>query len=183
MSESNRIAWSKDFFLKWSDYLAVPDPLSKFGALTRTTISQESRFFLHKTSSRFKFKISNIKLTAVFIPSISWVKESDRNSIYQDQLLRHEQGHFDATEELKRKMEHKLILEIESKTFSSKGKTFDECSSYADKETTEILRKKLASVIDDLKDFHKKYDKDTDYGRNIIAQAEYDIRFAKLRLK
>ena len=183
MSELSRITWSKDFFLKWSDYQAVPDPTSRFDAQTRTTISQESRFYLHKTSSKFKFKISNIKLTAVFIPSISWVKETARNAMRQDQLLKHEQGHFDATEDLKRKMENKLIHEIESKTFSSKGETLEECRNYADRETTEIIRKKLLPVIDSLEAFHKKYDKDTDYGRNVRVQEEYDRRFAKLRLR
>jgi len=87
---NDTIYWSPCYKLKWDDFKAKPDTLSKFGAVSNPIIKY------HLVSTQKKFTINVI---CVFIKSKSW-------SIFKnsDTLLMHEQGHFDIAELFARKL-------------------------------------------------------------------------------
>ncbi|MFB1007046.1 MAG: hypothetical protein QMC57_05330, partial [Nitrosopumilus sp.] len=91
MSENFIISWARDYSLKWSDFKAELNPAVfedshstiKYG-FTWTVNSD-------KINDKIVFLIDSIKIVTEFHPLLSWVRESESN----DNLLKHEQGHFD----------------------------------------------------------------------------------------
>jgi len=128
-----------------------------------------------------KFKIEDVKIIAYFIKSRSWIKEKLHDESKRNQLLNHEQGHFDGAKEITQKMEIKVNNEIKNKSFSCKGKTLDEQKIYAQRKTKKIIGNIIEKGINELTNFHEKYDKDTNHGSITKMQIEYDNRFKKLR--
>ena len=94
MSEKEIILWSNDVYLKWSDFKAESNPA--IFEDSHSTIKYGFTWIVNsdKLNEEIVFLIDKIKLTVEFHPLLSWVREFESN----DDLLKHEQGHFDEIE-------------------------------------------------------------------------------------
>ena len=105
MSENCLISWTSDSLLRWSDFKAELNPavfedsrsVIKYG-FTWTVNSD-------KVNDKIVFLIDSITTVTEFHPLLSWFRESESN----DDLLKHEQGHFDLAEMLRR--DHDVVFE------------------------------------------------------------------------
>ncbi|WP_238549776.1 hypothetical protein [Candidatus Nitrosotenuis chungbukensis] len=132
------------------------------------------------TGNKFKFKIRDMKLRAIFIPEFSWVMKniSDKNRIL---LLKHEQGHFDLAEEITRKARIKIIKRFQNKVFTVKGKNENEAKNDAILQVTKIRKEIESELQKEFKYQEAKYDDKTNHGLILKYQEEYNKRFEKLR--
>ncbi|MFB5631609.1 MAG: hypothetical protein ACE5RN_08485 [Nitrosopumilaceae archaeon] len=133
-----------------------------------------------KTGVKFKFKILDLGIHAIFIPSFSWVKKTildkDRNS-----LLKHEQGHFDIVEEIVRKSTIKTTTLFRKKFFKVEGKNISIAKKNAIFQVT-IIRKGIEDKLKkELQSEETKYDIKTNHGLIAWQQEKYNRRFKKLR--
>ena len=114
MSEIGHVIWTKDYHLKWSDFKAESNPavfenshsVIKYG-FTWLVNSDE-------LNDQIVFSISNIEISVEFHPLLSWVRESELN----DDLLHHEQGHFDLAEMLRRDYDNILKTTFYNKFYT-----------------------------------------------------------------
>ena len=103
--EEDRLFWSKDYSLQWSDYLGNVPKSSKFDATSNVGITAPCEY-------------SNGILEADVICYLnkkkSWVKSKS------EILLKHEQGHFDISEIYARKLRQQLsCYKFKRKTIKS----------------------------------------------------------------
>jgi hypothetical protein len=178
MNEQNTIPWSKDYFLKWSDFLAESNP-----AIFEDSFSFiKYRFTWTVTSENFgkdiKFAINNIKLYPEFHRPLSWV----RIPMATNNLLNHEQGHFDLAELLRLEITEKISTIFENKWYQTRGQNDEQRKQFA-REDSGIM---IASELDKWEQFiherHQEYDTQTDFGVDEDKQSEYDITFRQLHI-
>jgi hypothetical protein len=100
--DAGLIPWTENNKLSWADFKGAPNMSSPYKALTESTMTAEVSG---------KNTEAHISIKTFFDKSRSWVKE-----IKTDELLAHEQLHFDITELWARKFRQKL----KGKTFSIK---------------------------------------------------------------
>jgi hypothetical protein len=172
------ITWNKTRILKWNDFKKKHDP--KDNASASAAIGFESKPIIDhiKTRNKFKFKIRDMHLYAVFIPDLSWVTKgiSRKNSIL---LLKHEQGHFDLAEEIIRKSNKTNRFRNLSLIIDEKNE--DKAIKCAVLQATKI-RKKIEDKLQ--KEFERqetKYEDKTNHGLVTKYQEKYNERFEKLR--
>jgi hypothetical protein len=174
------IIWNKTQILKWSDFKKKFDPKAKASA--NSAIGFESKPLIEhvKTRGKFKFKITDMQLHAVFIPDFSWVK---KNIGKKDRmlLLKHEQGHFDLAEEITRKVRTKTTNRFLNKSFIVKGKNEDNAKKNAILQATKLRKEIDDKLYKEFKDQEAKYDGNTNHGLIIGYQEKYNKRFEKLR--
>ena len=98
MSENDIIYWSKDYSLNWSDFKAESNPA--IFEDSHSTIKYGFTWIVNsdKLNENIVFLIDQIKISVEFHPLLSWVRKSELD----DNLLNHEQGHFDLAELLRR---------------------------------------------------------------------------------
>jgi hypothetical protein len=142
--EREVIIWSKDIKLKWEDFKLELDEKSNFDAISSIGFEHEYNW---KKDTVF------IKLIAVFTKNKSRVKSSGKT----DNLLQHEQTHFNIQELFARRLRRKYL------TTSFYKKTFQ----------IEI-DKNYITIKNDMKIFDKKYDEETNLSRNKIKQKEWN---------
>jgi len=151
MVDDSTILWSEDVSLKWDDFLAEPHENEKHISYTdyKIKLNYESDF-----NKNFSFKVK-----CVFDKKYSWKKEG-----VTDELLQHEQGHFDIAEIHARMLRKEL----------NKIKIFDKTL----KKTISILMNQTLTECDKEQ---KLYDKETHHSRNIEKQ-EYWLSEIKKQL-
>lgn len=175
------IIWKKTHVLKWKDFKKKPDFSSKASA--SSAIGFESKPFIEhiKTGNKFKFKIKDMQLNAVFIPDLSWVMKniSKKNS---KSLLKHEQGHFDLAEEITRKTKTKITNRFHDRSLVVKGKNEDVAKKDAVLQATGIRKEIECRLQKEFKSQETRYDDKTNHGLFIEHQEEYNKRFEKLRV-
>ncbi len=178
--EPSVIIWNTTRLLKWSDFKKKPD--LEDAASASLAIGFESKPLIEHvvTGNKFKFKIRDMKLRAIFIPEFSWVMKniSDKNRIL---LLKHEQGHFDLAEEITRKARIKIIKRFQNKVFTVKGKNENEAKNDAILQVTKIRKEIESELQKEFKYQEAKYDDKTNHGLILKYQEEYNKRFEKLR--
>ena len=97
MDETEPIGWSKNIFLKWSDFKAEHNPSifedshSEIKFRFTWTVNSDTK------NNEIVFLIENIELFVEFHPLLSSFRTLEIN----DNLLKHEQGHFDLAELIK----------------------------------------------------------------------------------
>ncbi len=179
-SEFPVIVWNTNRILKWNDFKKKPDLQDKASA--SSAIGFESRPLIEyiETRGKFKFRIMDMHLNAVFIPDISWVMKNinKKNSI---SLLKHEQGHFDLAEEITRKTRTRIANRFHSRTLTIKGKNEDMTKKNAILQVTKIRREIERKLQKEFKSQEIKYDDKTNHGLIIKYQEKYNKRFEKLR--
>ncbi|HYL66776.1 MAG TPA: hypothetical protein VEU72_06445 [Nitrosopumilaceae archaeon] len=174
------IIWNKTQILKWNDFKKRSDPKAKASA--SSAIGFESKPLIEhiKTGSKFKFKIRDMQLQAVFIPDFSWVmkKNSKKGSTL---LLKHEQGHFDLAEEITRKTRIRTTNRFQNRAFIVKGANDAKAKKDAILQVTKIRKEIDSKLLKELKRQQTKYDDKTNHGLITENQEKYNKRFEKLR--
>ena len=102
-------------------------------------------------------------------------------SEYNDGLLKHEQGHFDLAEIIKRK--HQKIFENEfyNKYFPTRGQNDAQRKQYAKEDSGKMISLEVEKLNLHFKQERNEYDQETNFGKNISEQEKYNEIFAKLR--
>lgn len=141
--------------LVWADFAGEPDGNNPYFAYTFWNIGY--RF----TGARFTGDaalLEGFELTLQFDPKRSWVKPGKQT----DELLRHEQGHFNAG-----LLCHREILKaMATARFSRTG-------------YKEELQKLVTDAVQKYKDLNRRYDDETAHSINKEAQAKWNAFFEK----
>ena len=143
-NDKNAILWESDSKLEWNDFKGMPDPNSEFVALTRWKIGY---------NFEYRNGLGHLDVYANFIKNKSWVKAKSR----KDNILAHEQLHFDIAELHARKLRKTWSLYIIN--FRTLQKDVDRMFNRA---------------YDQAVDMQKKYDKETDHGIIPKKQAAWE---------
>ncbi len=148
----DRISWSSDYSLKWTDFQGIPDMNYAGDALTSAIIIYEVNAV--ENDEKFDFKVN-----CFFDKKKSWVKKNKSS----DYLLKHEQLHFDIAEIYSRKMQ---------KQFNEHHFTFDNLKKDA--------WKIYDHLTDEWSKEEKLYDKETNHSKNTEKQKEWNLKVEKL---
>jgi hypothetical protein len=140
-SNNNLIPWSTARKLTWIDFKGDPDPHSPNAALTSSNINIEFGY----NNTGFQYSIR-----CVFDKTRSWVR------IPTDEVLAHEQGHFDIAEIYARRLNKALT----GYRFNAQTVSKDVNDAYGN-----MMKEHRQTQI--------QYDQETDYSRNRPKQAEW----------
>jgi len=178
MSENDILVWSNDSFLKWSDFKAE----SNFAAFedSHSIIKYRQMWTVNsdKIGNQIVFFIENLQLSVEFYPVLSWVRLSQAN----DDLLKHEQGHFDLAELLKRENLEKLKNKFHGKQFPTRGKNEEQRKQFAKHDSGIMIAEEVEKLEDILSQRRQEYDEQTNFGQNLEKQIEYNSTFDSLKL-
>ena len=178
MSENSTPVWRNDSFLRWSDFNAESNPAvfedSHSVIKYRYTWTVNS----DEIDNQVVFFIENIQLSTEFHYVLSWVRISQTN----DDLLKHEQGHFDLAELVKRENLEKLQNNFHGNQFLTRGKNEEQRKQFAKEDSGKMIAKEVEKLEEILSQRRKEYDEQTNFGQNLEKQSEYNSTFAKLRL-
>lgn len=142
------ITWSETFKLSWNDFKDQPDPDTDVVAITASGLT--FHYAIQKENDEIIGFSTEVKTS--FYPEKSWVKSERANA----HILSHEQLHFDITELHTRKFRQQL-----SKLKVSKNLV----------ETLDSIHYQIQT---DLKLMQNVYDMETDFSRDIKAQAHWE---------
>ena len=148
LSNEDRISWSERRYLSWSDFKGSPEQDGNRAALTASGISY--RFIAMQR--RHHVEMGHYEISAYFYPKDSWYKKE----LASEDLLSHEQLHFDITELHARKF-RKLIRE--------RKEVFTE-------EIKEEIKVIYNAVLNELNIIQEAYDRDI-----LKEQNKYKIAF------
>lgn len=146
---SDTLAWHPETKLTWNDFLAEAPARNNFAAFTYTLISME-----------YSAKITNGKVTpkfeiyAAFNKRKSWVK--NQKEARTDEILAHEQAHFDIAEITARKLRKALVNEMYNRN-NLEGK----------------INKIYQETIQAGDQMQAQYDKESDHGLNKPQQLQW----------
>ena len=148
--EDDKISWSKDRKLTWKDFKGKPNNGGQVAAMTDSGFSYESG----------KMENDSMQLIIVnfFYKNTSWVKKNEE----KENILAHEQCHFDITELFTRKFRK----QIKESKFNLKTL----------KNSLESLFKKSQT---EWKNYEDKYDKETEHSKKEVQQLEWQEKVAK----
>jgi len=178
MSENKVLVWSNDSFLRWSDFNAESNPSvfedshSVFQYRYTWTVNSD------KIGNQILFFIENIQLSVEFHPILSWVRTLQTN----DDLLKHEQGHFDLAELIKRENLEKLQNKFYGKEFPTRGKNDEQQKQFAKEDSGKMIAVEVQKLEEILSQRRHEYDEQTNFGQNLEKQSEYNSIFDRLRL-
>jgi hypothetical protein len=177
MTEIDPFSWSSNFFLKWSDFQAEHNP-----ALfedSHSTVKYRFTWIVNSDTldDQIIFLIENISLFVEFHPLLSSVRSSQANN----DLLKHEQGHFDLAELEKNENLEKLQYKFYNKPFPTRGHNDDQRKQFAKEDSGKMIVNEIEKLEQLLDIRRQKYNKETDFGQNKEKQLEYNLIFDKLR--
>lgn len=147
--EKENLIWNENSKLTWDNFKGTVDTLSEKDAATKTRIE------INVSTSK---KEIEFYIPAYFETKKSWVKNQN------DNLLKHEQGHFDIAEIAARNLRKAVSENPYSKNTNLK----------------EIINKLYKKNIDFLVSYQNKYDKETNHSKNDEYQQLWDIRIKEL---
>ena len=179
MENDDILLWSKDYFLKWSDFKASSNP-SAFED-SSSCIKFHYIWMVNSTvhEDKIYFEIYDIKLHTQFLRHLSWVRKGQSSM----DLLKHEQGHFDLTEMERSSITEKIQKKFHARKFPTIGQNEEQQKQFAREQSGIMIAKELEKLFLDLIQKRKKYDEDTEFGHNKIIQNEYDLKFDSFRKK
>ena len=140
------IQWENNQKLTWKDFKGKPNKRSPYKAMTFASVS----------SNLISFSKNELKIEILchFIKNKSW------KTIETDELLRHEQLHFDIAELAARKMRER-VSKLNLKNLSSKN-----------------IEQKLNSIfnssVEEQMEMNQKYDSETNHSIKYIAQSDWE---------
>jgi len=178
MGEINVIAWSKDSFLVLSDFQAESNPATFEDSHSAIKYRYTWTVNSDKMGSQILFFIENIQLSVEFHPVLSWVRTSQATDI----LLKHEQGHFDLAELVKRENLEKLQNKFYGKRFPTRGQNEEQRKQFAKEDSGKMISEEIEKLEQVLSQRRQEYDNQTDFGNDLEKQSEYNLTFDKLRL-
>ena len=160
----------------WDDFQGIPgsscdDPeelTSEFTACTFSGIDWQV-WWEKSNNTPCEYKITKLNVVASFGKFDSWV-DLDDTKIRYDDLLKHEQGHFD----IRQISAQEFKASYEGKTFACPSGVYDddEIFNEIDNHWIEIYEKGNAMQV--------AYDKETDHYHEREAQAEWDEKIISL---
>ena len=177
MSENEVIVWTKDTFLKRSDFKAESNPAAFEDSHSVIKYRFTWTINSEKIGNDILFLIENIHLSVEFFPHLSWFRISQDT----DNLLRHEQGHFDLAELVKRENLNALQNSFYDKRFPTRGQNEDQQKQFAKEDSGIMIIKEVEKLEAILDKRREEYDAQTEFGQNAQKQSEYDSIFEKLR--
>lgn len=139
---ATEILWQTNRKLTWADFKAPPAKGHKASALTNASM----QFYLQQEGNVIK-----IDTRVFFRTDGSWVKPN----AHQDNLLQHEQTHFDIHELFARKF-RKYIDEVNKNLPPQK--------------MVDKMAKRFKKIKKQSQNYQKKYDKQTNFSRNLPQQ-------------
>ncbi|MHA7647195.1 hypothetical protein [Nitrosopumilus sp. S4] len=177
MGEHEVIVWSKDRKLHWFDFKAESNP----------AVFEDSHSFIkyrytwvvdsEKIGDAIMFFVKNIQLFVEFHPLLSWI----RNSTEQVTLLNHEQGRFDLAELIKQEKISELCEQFNAKKFPTRGSNGEQRKQFAKEDSGKMIGEEVKKLELEFQLRSNEYDAQTNYGKNIEKQKEFDLIFARLR--
>lgn len=145
----DKIFWNENRKLEWPDFQSQTKPnTSQAAATTYCGMS----YLLDSPTKKFTDK--QVKIESFFIPSKSWAHPEHKT----DNVLMHEQSHFDIAELFARRF-RKIISD----------KSLD----------TKSLQKYYERIYDDYKTYQQDYETVTNHGRIRDKQLEYSQKINK----
>lgn len=177
-SENEILSWSENYSLKWSDFKAEHNPATYEDSQSVIKYGFTWVVDSEKIDGDVLFFIKNIQISVEFCPLLSSVRFSEAN----DHLLKHEQGHFDLAELVRRENISSLQMKFEGKRFPTRGKNEEQRKQFAKEDSGKMISAEVEKMQNMLDKRIQEYDAATDYGNNLEKQAEYDLQFAQLRL-
>ena len=148
------IEWTSDRKLTWEDFKGKPKPISNTNSAAQTYCG-----FGFETNRVTMFKKTKIFTKNIFNCNLSWVRPDQKN---RQDLLEHEQGHFDLcevyTRQLRKKLEEKKLT-----VFNLSG-------------DANIIFKELYALYLDRQEL---YEKETSYGIDTKRQTEWTNKISR----
>lgn len=135
--------WSPGYKLAWMDFKGKPGPASRHLATTFSGIAY---------TYRLSNKAITYKVVAFFDRNKSWKKPA-----VTDEILRHEQGHFDITQIFARKLEKEFANLAAPHKITGKQ--------------LEVIAEK---IIKDKNACQQLYDTETGFGRKLMEQQRWE---------
>jgi len=178
MSENNNLVWSNDSFLRWSDFNAESNPAAFEDSHSVIKYRYTWTVNSDEKESQIIFFIDNIQLFVEFYHVLSWVRLSQAT----DSLLKHEQGHFDLAELVKRENLEKLKNKFYEKQFPTRGKNEEQRKQFAKHDSGKMIAEEVEKLEELLSKRRQEYDEQTNFGQNLEKQLEYNSTFDRLKL-
>jgi hypothetical protein len=176
MSENDIVEWPLNNSLKWSDFKAESNPAIFEDSHSTIKYGFTWKVNSDKLNEEIVFLIDNIKLTAEFHSLLSWVRTSEAN----DNLLKHEQGHFDLAETIRRDYEKILGDKFYDKVFPTRGQNDAQRKQFAKEDSGRMISNEVDKLTEILIKKREEYDVETNFGNNIEIQLKYTQSFEKL---
>jgi len=178
MAEIDVVVWSKDTFLTWSDFKAESNPAIYEDSHSVIKYRYTWTINSDKIDDQILFFIENIQLSVDFHPVLSWGRISQTN----EELLKHEQGHFDLAELIKRENLAKLHNKFYDEQFPTRGQNEEQRKQFAKEDSGKMIAEEIEKLDVQLLQRRQEYDDQTNFGQNLEKQSEYNLTFDKLRL-
>ena len=138
--------FSKHYFLNWSDFKAEPNPATYEDSLSHIKYNHTWTVHSEMIGDKIYFLIDNVKLTTNFFRHLSWV----RPQYASENLLKHEQGHFDLAEYLRFEITEKILNKFKNKKFLTRGKNQEQRKQYAREVSGLMISDELEKYAKDL---------------------------------
>jgi len=177
VSENDVVGWTHKTFLKWSDFKAESNPAAFEDSHSVIKYRFTWTINSEKIDEQIMFLIEDIHLYVEFFPYLSWFRISQNT----ENLLKHEQGHFDLAELVKRENIHILQNTFYGKHFPTRGQNEDQQKQFAKEDSGIMIIKEVEKLEAILDKRREEYDAQTEFGQNAQKQSEYDSIFEKLR--
>lgn len=143
---NEKITWSEELRLSWTDFKGIPDKSSPYVAMTNSGI-----VFSYQVASENGNLSLTTEVEAQFHPEMSWHKPDKVNN----HVLKHEQGHFNITEIHARKLRKAFEEYKVTKNYKKELSAF----------FTRINRER--------QQMQDRYDRETNHSQNLAKEAEW----------
>lgn len=148
VEKTDTIQWNPHRRLTWEDFQGPPTEQSVFSAETHYVIT-----YSYRKSSRNKTADIKFKIHCYFEKGRSWAKTHDAN----DQLLSHEQAHFD-------------IAELHTRLFRERvGNMIFDPAIFEDQ-----IHELFSTILDECSQMQEKFDQETKFGTLAGKQKEWE---------
>jgi hypothetical protein len=147
------ISWSKDYKLKWSDFQGVSDREDPVETLTEAFTYVNISIHSKSVGGKMSFEVK-----CLFIKDMSFVSGKDRSQ----ELLQHEQIHFDLSEVYARKL-RQYLSQLDSSSYKSR-------------------RSMIQEILKEREYDQELYDQETSHGLNREKQLEWE-KSIRMRLQ
>ena len=178
MSTNDAIVWSREFFLTWSDFKAESNSAAYEDSHSSIKYHYTWTVNSDKVENKIMFLIENLDIFTEFHSFLSWVRMNQSNAF----LLKHEQGHFDLAELVKRDQLEKIRNIFYNKHFPTRGQNEEQRKQFAKEDSGKMIAQEIETLEQILSQKRQEYDEKTEYGQNIEKQLEFDSQFNELRL-
>ncbi len=154
--EEEKIEWTKDYQLQWSDFKATTASGNGFVASTSSGIAYSYSY--REVNGEKSIKVV---VTCNFYPQKSWYSKKDAS----DYILKHEQTHFDISELYKRIFKKR----IDKTQFSDDMKKELEALFYQTEDERVAMQRKFDSESDHSKNKEKELEWEAYVAQQLVA--------------